>query len=349
MAAPPDHKPVSCATHATWNTCAVHASCSAAGVTAVQSFNVGSIADCSGSGLLQLQGVETTLLGRLAAGASPMSCLVANGLRSSSRETSLSSLPSHCSLRQLPPPPPPPIEPSHRQRHTAARRHARRIARAAAVVAAAATADAGGAHLSMAEDVAPAPAACKVRRGQPAGSLLWQPHLQAAGNQPSLHHGASPVLMGSNSTTTACPPHSLQTPRAVMALACLAMALAAVHRVAFSVLALPIQAALGLSMPDMGRAHAALLLGYLLGQVRGGGVGRRTVGREARREEGRRQGGPFAAVSHGTSTGAWRAFSPVCLSCIARFPTLMPGPQRACCIAPHHPFLRSLRAFWPTE
>lgn len=53
-----------------------------------------------------------------------------------------------------------------------------------------------------------------------------------------------------------------------MLLACLAMALAAVHRVAFSVLALPIQAALGLSMPDMGRAHAALLLGYVLGQVR---------------------------------------------------------------------------------
>ncbi|PRW59116.1 putative anion transporter chloroplastic [Chlorella sorokiniana] len=55
-----------------------------------------------------------------------------------------------------------------------------------------------------------------------------------------------------------------------MALACLAMALAAVHRVAFSVLALPIQAALGLSMPDMGRAHAALLLGYVLGQIPAG-------------------------------------------------------------------------------
>ena len=72
-----------------------------------------------------------------------------------------------------------------------------------------------------------------------------------------------------------------------MALACLAMALAAVHRAAFSVLALPIQAALGLSMPDMGRAHAALLVGYLLGQVgvrglggQGGSLigGRRAVG-----------------------------------------------------------------------
>ena len=63
-----------------------------------------------------------------------------------------------------------------------------------------------------------------------------------------------------------------------MVIACLAMALAAVHRVAFSVLALPIQAALGLGMPDMGRAHAALLAGYVLGQVgaeRQGGVGKR--------------------------------------------------------------------------
>ncbi len=73
-----------------------------------------------------------------------------------------SSSPRCHSRHQLPPLPPP----SHRQQ-PAARRHARRIARAAAVIAAAA-ADAGGAHLSLAADVAATSAAFKVRRGQPA-------------------------------------------------------------------------------------------------------------------------------------------------------------------------------------
>lgn len=45
------------------------------------------------------------------------------------------------------------------------------------------------------------------------------------------------------------------------------MALAAVHRVAFSVLAVPIQAQLGLSLVQMGMLQSSLLAGYVLGQV----------------------------------------------------------------------------------
>jgi hypothetical protein len=53
----------------------------------------------------------------------------------------------------------------------------------------------------------------------------------------------------------------------VLVVACLAMALAALHRVAFSVLAVPIQAEFGLSLPEMGMLQSALLGGYMLGQV----------------------------------------------------------------------------------
>jgi hypothetical protein len=53
----------------------------------------------------------------------------------------------------------------------------------------------------------------------------------------------------------------------VLVVACLAMALAAVHRVAFSVLSVPIQAEFGLSLPEMGMLQSALLGGYVLGQV----------------------------------------------------------------------------------
>ncbi len=57
----------------------------------------------------------------------------------------------------------------------------------------------------------------------------------------------------------------------MLVIACLTMGLAAVHRVAFSVLAVPIQAELGFSLPQMGLLQSALLLGYVLGQV--GGLG----------------------------------------------------------------------------
>ena len=59
---------------------------------------------------------------------------------------------------------------------------------------------------------------------------------------------------------------------AMFSAACVAVFLAAVHRVAFSVLAVPLQQQLGFTTAQMGTLHAALLLGYLLGQVRPGWV-----------------------------------------------------------------------------
>ncbi|KAL4445790.1 hypothetical protein ABPG77_008989 [Micractinium sp. CCAP 211/92] len=63
------------------------------------------------------------------------------------------------------------------------------------------------------------------------------------------------------------------------------MAMAAVHRAAFSVLSVPIQLELGLSLPQMGTLQSALLAGYLVGQVpagvladRFGGAALATVG-----------------------------------------------------------------------
>ena len=46
-----------------------------------------------------------------------------------------------------------------------------------------------------------------------------------------------------------------------------AMACASMHRVTFSVLAIPIRAEFGLSLPQMGVLHSAVLAGYILGQV----------------------------------------------------------------------------------
>ena len=46
-----------------------------------------------------------------------------------------------------------------------------------------------------------------------------------------------------------------------------AMASASMHRVTFSVLAVPICAEFGLSLPQMGVLHSAVLAGYILGQV----------------------------------------------------------------------------------
>lgn len=49
--------------------------------------------------------------------------------------------------------------------------------------------------------------------------------------------------------------------------ACIAALLAAVHRVAFSVLAIPISQQFSFTLSQMGQLQAALLVGYLLGQV----------------------------------------------------------------------------------
>ena len=46
-----------------------------------------------------------------------------------------------------------------------------------------------------------------------------------------------------------------------------AMALASAHRVTFSVLAVPLQQELGLSLPQMGILQSAVLAGYILGQA----------------------------------------------------------------------------------
>ena len=46
-----------------------------------------------------------------------------------------------------------------------------------------------------------------------------------------------------------------------------AMACASMHRVTFSVLAIPIRSEFGLSLPQMGVLHSAVLAGYILGQV----------------------------------------------------------------------------------
>ena len=56
------------------------------------------------------------------------------------------------------------------------------------------------------------------------------------------------------------------------------MAFAAVHRVAFAALAVPIQSQLGFSLPQMGLLHSSLLCGYLLGQVPAGFLADRVGG-----------------------------------------------------------------------
>ena len=46
-----------------------------------------------------------------------------------------------------------------------------------------------------------------------------------------------------------------------------AMACASMHRVTFSVLAIPIQEEFGLSLPQLGVLQSAVLAGYITGQV----------------------------------------------------------------------------------
>lgn len=73
----------------------------------------------------------------------------------------------------------------------------------------------------------------------------------------------------SPTTTSAAAPASSGMLAALL-IGCVAMVLAAVHRAAFAVLAVPIQQDLALSPPQMGKLQCALLLGYLCGQVPAG-------------------------------------------------------------------------------
>lgn len=71
---------------------------------------------------------------------------------------------------------------------------------------------------------------------------------------------------------TAAAAHASPETHAALFIGCMAMAMAAVHRAAFSVLSVPIQLELGLSLPQMGTLQSALLAGYLVGQVHGRAV-----------------------------------------------------------------------------
>ena len=53
-----------------------------------------------------------------------------------------------------------------------------------------------------------------------------------------------------------------------MAFFAVAMGLAAMQRATIAILAVPLQAALGLSMPQLGVLQAAVLVGYVAGQAR---------------------------------------------------------------------------------
>lgn len=81
---------------------------------------------------------------------------------------------------------------------------------------------------------------------------------------------ADPIM---SMPTTAAAPATHETLAALL-IGCVAMAMAAVHRAAFSVVALPIQQELGFTLPQMGMLQSALLLGYLIGQVQTIAVGR---------------------------------------------------------------------------
>jgi hypothetical protein len=64
-------------------------------------------------------------------------------------------------------------------------------------------------------------------------------------------------------------PASTSSPvRLVFAVACASTFLAAVGRVSFSVLAVPIQQQFGLTLADMGLLQSAMLVGYVIAQVR---------------------------------------------------------------------------------
>ena len=60
--------------------------------------------------------------------------------------------------------------------------------------------------------------------------------------------------------------HAVQWVRAVVFFAG-AMACASIHRVTFSVLAIPIREEFALSLPQMGILQSAVLAGYIIGQV----------------------------------------------------------------------------------
>lgn len=81
----------------------------------------------------------------------------------------------------------------------------------------------------------------------------------------TLEVAAAPTDQPLAAPAPPAPPASAS--RTVLVAACVAALLAAVHRAAFSVLAIPLQQQLGLSMAQMGALHSALLVGYLLAQV----------------------------------------------------------------------------------
>ncbi|KAL0036860.1 hypothetical protein WJX77_002503 [Trebouxia sp. C0004] len=68
------------------------------------------------------------------------------------------------------------------------------------------------------------------------------------------------------------------SPDQVVTITCGAMILAAVHRVTFSVLAVPFAAEFHMSLPEMGLLQSAALIGYLLGQIPAGVVADRLGG-----------------------------------------------------------------------
>ena len=77
---------------------------------------------------------------------------------------------------------------------------------------------------------------------------------------PLLQMGAARAVLTSRGT------HAAQWVRAVVFFAG-AMACASMHRVTFSVLAIPIREEFALSLPQMGILQSAVLAGYIIGQV----------------------------------------------------------------------------------
>ena len=59
-----------------------------------------------------------------------------------------------------------------------------------------------------------------------------------------------------------------QAEHAIVVFFAVAMGLASMQRATIAILAVPLQAALGLSMPQLGLLQAAVLVGYVAGQVR---------------------------------------------------------------------------------
>lgn len=112
-------------------------------------------------------------------------------------------------------------------------------------------------------DAAATPAA--PARSKPRPSARLSAAAAAAGAGDALAGGGEP-----RPVVAAPAVQHAHTVQRMLLLGCVTMAAAAVHRTAFAVLAPPIQAELGLSLPQMGHVHSALLVGYVLGQIPAG-------------------------------------------------------------------------------